>query len=239
MKRLLIVLFTLLSLQTTISAQSDSLTVVTRAPLEIDNMKGFHSIRVLGNLSVAVSETQEDPSMIVDVKANDPRRFDWSIRDSVLTISFSANSKGNAVQVNLKSNTPIRKLKVKRADVQLCNISTDNLMDIALSEGARLSGELRCLDLDMTLSGRSVGSLSGVAKYQTIEIARRCALNAEDLEGCSVELNTGSLSEVYVCATERFVVEVKGRTSVFYNGNPTIVRTSKGALSTINSIGAR
>lgn len=238
MKRLLFVLSALL-LPVTIFAQSDSLVVAKSTPLEIDNMKGFHSIRVFGNLSVAISETDEDPSMSVDMKENEPRRFDWSIRDSVLTISFSANSKGNAIQVDLRSNTPIRKLKVKRADVQLCDISTDRLMDVTLSEGARLSGELRCLDLNIALSGRSVGTLAGRAKYQTIEVGRRCALNAADLDGCSAELKAGSSSEVYVCATERFVGDIKGRTSVFYNGNPTIIRTSKGALSTINSIGAR
>lgn len=239
MKRLLFALTAILLMTSTAYAQSEAAESQENTPIEIDNMKGFHSIRVLGNLSVAIYETDGDPEMSVDVKENEPRRFDWGIRDSVLTISFSANSNGNATQVVLKSNTPIRKLVVKRADVQLCNLSTDNLMDVTLKEGARMSGEFSCLDLNLQVLGRSVASLQGRAKYQTIDVGRRCALNAADLEGFSTELKVGGASEVYVCATERFVTNIKGRTSVFYDGNPTIVRTSKSAISTLNSIGAR
>ncbi len=232
MKRVLSILFALYLMPFVAQAQEST-------PITVDNMRPFHSIRVLGNLSVEISASEDKPSMYVDIKGNDPRRFDWSVRDSVLTLSFSANSNGNAVQVKLSSPTPIEKLTIKRADVQLCDMPTTPLVDVALSEGARLSGCVNCLDMHLKLTGRSVANMTGRAKYQTISVSRKSALNVCKVEGCSTELQAGGSSEVYVCATERFVGDVKGRTSVFYDGNPTIIRIEKHKLSTVNSIGAK
>ena len=67
----------------------------------------------------------------------------------------------------------------------------------------------------------------------------KSALKADRVESKSVDLNAKGSSEIYVNATERAVLESKGRTSVFYNGNPTIVRTQTKLSATINPIGAR
>ncbi len=231
MKRLLLTIFAL------------TLAFTTRAyeplPLDIDQIDGFHSIRVIGNLSVECLKTTSNPAMHINMMSNDPRRFDWSVKDSVLTISFSANSKSNATLITLWYNTPIQSVEIKRADVQMAEALTAPLLDVTLTEGARFSADVECLDLNLSLSGRSVAKIAGQAKYQTIDVERKSALEAAKTVGNSVELSAAGRSEVYVCATERFVCSSSSRSSVFYDGNPAIVRAQHSGFATINSIGAR
>ena len=124
-------------------------------------------------------------------------------------------------------------------NVKLISTAATPLLDITLKEGARLSGEVECLDLRLDMWGRSVAELDGKADYQTIEVSRKSALKADQVESKSVELKAKNSSEVYVNANERAIIESSARTSVFYNGNPTIVRTQSKLSSTINPIGAR
>lgn len=209
-------------------------------PLDIDQMDGFHTIRINGNLCVEILSTQANPAMHIDLMGNDPRRFDWSVRDSVLTLSFGANTKSRATpMLTLWSNTPVEQLTVSRADVKLLAPLASPLLDVTLKEGARLLAEVECLDLRLSMYGRSVAEVNGKATYQTLEIQRKSALKADKLDSKSVDLNARGRCEVYVNSTERAVIESRGRSSVFYNGNPAIVRTESGTTSTINPIGAR
>jgi hypothetical protein len=141
--------------------------------------------------------------------------------------------------LTLWTPTPIEQLTIKRADVKLIGSATTPLLDITLKEGARLSGEIECLDLRLNMWGRSIAELDGKADYQTIDVRRKSALKADKVESKSVELKAKNSSEVYVNATERAIVESSARTSVFYNGNPTIVRAQSKLSATINPIGAR
>jgi hypothetical protein len=208
--------------------------------LDIDQMNGFHTIRIIGNLSVDVVSTEANPAMHVDLRGNDPRRFDWSVKDSVLNISFGANSKNLATpMLTLWTPTPIKQINIKRADVKLINTSNTPLLDITLKEGARLSGKVECLDLRLDLWSSSVAELNGKAAYQTIDVRHKSALKADKVESKSVELKAKNSSEVYVNAVERAILESSAGTSVFYNGNPIIVRTQTKLSATINPIGAR
>ncbi|MBR5454938.1 MAG: DUF2807 domain-containing protein [Rikenellaceae bacterium] len=208
--------------------------------LDIDQMKGFHTIRISGTLSVEVVSTEANPAMHLELRGNDRRRFDWSVRDSVLNISFGANSKSPAQpMLTVWTPTPIEQLTIKRSDVKLYDTAATPLLDVTLQEGARLSGEVVCQDLRLDMSGRSVAEIEGQATYQTINVRGKSALKADRVESKSVDLNAKGSSEVYVNATERAVLESKTHTSVFYNGNPTIVRTRTKLSATINSIGAR
>jgi hypothetical protein len=84
-----------------------------------------------------------------------------------------------------------------------------------------------------------VAELNGKAAYQTIDVRRKSALKADGIESKSVELKAKNSSEVYVNAVERAILESSAGTSVFYNGNPIIVRTQTKLSATINPIGAR
>lgn len=232
MKRILLAILTLGAIHS--ASASEPL------PLDIDHMDAFHTIRINGNLCVEVVSTQANPAMHIDLRGNDPKRFDWSVKDSVLSISFGANSKSPATpMLTLWTPTPIEQLTIKRADVKLIGSATTPLLDITLKEGARLSGEIECLDLRLNMWGRSIAELDGKADYQTIDVRRKSALKADKVESKSVELKAKNSSEVYVNATERAIVESSARTSVFYNGNPTIVRVQSKLSATINPIGAR
>lgn len=209
-------------------------------PLDIDKMDGFHTIRINGNLCVEVLSTQANPAMHIEMMDNDPRRFDWSVKDSVLNISFSANSKSRTTpMLTLWSNSPVKQLSVSRADVKFPSTMAVTLLDISLKEGARLSAEVECLDLRLNMKGSSVAEIDGKATYQNIEVQQKCALKADRLDSRSIELKAKGASEVYVNAEERAIMEAANRTSVFYNGNPAIVRTQTKMSATINSIGAR
>ncbi|MBQ8863172.1 MAG: DUF2807 domain-containing protein [Rikenellaceae bacterium] len=207
--------------------------------IDIDQMDGFHSIRITGNLSVEIVATPHNPAMHVDLMGNDVKRFDWSIKDSVLNISFSVNSKSNATKLTVWTNTPIRGMVVRRADVQLNLLRPTLLCDVTLREGARLTAMVDCMDLRLSMFGRSVAEVYGKAKYQTIKVRRSSALEASKVTGQSVEVVAQGGSEVYVYASERAILTSRNRSSLFYDGNPAIIRTHITAPSTINSIGAR
>lgn len=209
-------------------------------PLDIDQMDGFHTIRINGNLCVEIIGTQANPAMHIDMRGNDPRRFDWSVRDSVLTISFGANTKSKATpMLTLWSNSPVEQLTASRADVKLLDTPTTPLLDVTLKEGARLLAEVGCLDLRLDMSGSSVAEIEGQATYQSITTRRRSALKADQLDSKCVELDARGRCEVYVNAEERAIINSKSHSSVFYNGNPTIVREHSRLSATINPIGAR
>lgn len=234
MKRFLLAILALGTIHTINAAEPKPET------LDIDQMKGFHTIRISGTLCVEVVGTQANPAMHLELRGNDRRRFDWSVRDSVLNLSFGANSNSPAQPLlTLWTPTPIEQLTIKRADVKLFDTATTPLLDVTLQDGARLSGEVECMDLRLDMSGRSVADIEGKATYQAIEVRGKSALKADRVESKSVDLNAKGSSEIYVNATERAVLESKGRTSVFYNGNPTIVRTQTKLSATINPIGAR
>lgn len=203
---------------------------------DIDSLDTFTAIRLSGNVSVQFVPTDGNQSMSIDFKGNDPKRFAWSVRDGVLRISFSANTKSEVTMVTVWYNSPIRNIYIRRADMRSDEAKFAQLTDITVWGGGKLTAAVNCDDLKLSLDDKSVAVLGGSSKYITADITRGSALDCRQVECTSLKLDALESSEVYVNASEHLVVTARGTSSVFYAGMPDIIRSKVSGGATFNPI---
>lgn len=89
----------------------------------------------------------------------------------------------------------------------------------------------------MQVSGNSAVDLTGATKYYTLTATSKSKVNTRELISQSVRVSATSGSEVYVEAQERLEIASDTGATVFYRGEPVILRTATKLMGEIHSIG--
>lgn len=219
-----------------IAAALISVSLTAQNIKETDHLDDFHSLRLSGNVSVTLVPTTTNAAMHIDFGNNNPRRFAYSVRNGVLHISFSANTRSEVTRITLWYNSAIDDIRIRRADLQCTTPLHARLLNIKMTGGGKMSLCIDSDDMQLDMGNKSVAVVSGRCDFIDAKINRASAVDCRKTDCRSMTLSATESSEVYVNTTERIIVSARGNTSVFYAGTPLIVRTKISGTGSINPI---
>lgn len=184
----------------------------------------FKSVSIDGPMKVLFKavDSESGPRITYDCKGA-ASGFKYRIdRNGCLIISEKTDTKRTTVTEVTINCHAIETLNVARAEVSFEGPVRASLLDVVLSAGARALLELDVMDLDLRMSGRASATLSGHARYMTVEAAN-ARLVATDTECVAADVKVSNTAVAELCVSDRLVAEARSAT-IRYKGEPHILR---------------
>lgn len=175
------------------------------------------------DITFARAEVGEAPQIAYDTKGAVDSKFTTEVRDRVLYITEKFDpkrEKRTAVKIWYNS---IRMLKVTDARVSFEGLWADPVIDLHVGARSDFSAEVAAKDLLMDLSGESLATLTGSARYLDITASTgKADLKKMEVMSARVVAQNGVTVTLHV--TERLEGRASGGSSVLYRGMPMIMR---------------
>lgn len=184
----------------------------------------FKSVSIDGPMKVVfkVIDSDSGPRISYDCKGA-ASGFKYRVdRNGCLIVSEKADSKRTTVTEVTINYHSIETLTVARAEVSFDKPVRASLFDVVLSAGARAELELDVMDLDLRMSGRSSATLTGRARYLTLEVANS-RLVATDTDCVAADVKASNTATVELNASDRLLAEARSAT-IRYKAAPHILR---------------
>ncbi len=175
------------------------------------------------DLVFARAEEGEAPQIAYDTKGAVNSKFTTEVRDRVLYINEKFDpkrEKRTAVKIWYNS---IRMLKVTDAKVTFEELWADPVIDLYVGARSDFSAEVAAKDLKMDLSGESLATLTGSARYLDVTASTGKA-DLKNMEVMSAKVVAQNGVTVTLTVTERLEGRASGGSSVLYRGMPMIIR---------------
>lgn len=204
----------------TIPADAESMTLPEFSGVRLDGAMRVHLVRI--------PETEQARIVYSGVEYVNRPQIDVD-EDSLLTVKEKYNAKRTDTTRVFIYYHHLGALRVDRATVTFAEPVEAALFDLYVSGGARLTVDLRVKDLLLTLTGRSEAVCSGEVRYLTGQVSTG-ELQATGMTVRSVEIEASNSAQVNLQVQERIVMKSSTGATIFYKGNPAIIRGRKAAL---------
>ncbi len=191
----------------------------------------FKSVSIDGPMKVVFKavDSESGPRISYDCKGA-ASGFKYRIdRNGCLIVSEKSNPKRTTVTEVIINYHSIETLDVARAEVSFDEPIRASLLDVVLSSDARAVLKLDVMDLDLRMSGRSSATLSGQARYLTLEVAN-ARLVATDTDCVAADVKASNTATVELNASDRLVAEARSAT-IRYKAAPHILRVRTPQIS--------
>lgn len=207
-----------------------SFAAVAQHTIKSEEMTGITAVVLNGRMKVDVIVAEK---CYIDAQLMDTelKRLNWTIKNNVLTISFRPSTSTASASVKLYIPNLVTSLTAERAEVKFVDSWSANMLNLSIGSGANVIAKVDTQDLDIVVSGNSVGEITGAAKYLTIRATSNSKIDCRKLEAQSVTADAATGAEVFVEATERIAAVAKTGGLVNYNGKPAIVRSYIPSMS--------
>lgn len=200
------------------------------------NLGEFNKIELTGRLNVEIVQS-DDVSLDVKLNDVDAKKLEWGIKNGVLSVRLKpgGGSSANAdVRISYKN---LAGLKVSGANVAVKSTVRAPLMDVSVSGGATLKMDVEVEDLKVNASGNSVLDLAGSTKYFNVKANTKAMVDSRRMKAEDATVQAATTADVYVFSSERIDINATTAASVFYKGNPDIVRQKSTLGGNIHSLG--
>ena len=199
----------------------------------------FSSISLTGDMKVTLVALEEGGQPIMIVKAEDRElsKLKYTINNKgELSVRESTNRK-RTIRTEIEIHfVNIDAIEVSGSDVEVKGLIEAPIFDVAVSNGGFFKAEIDTQDLMINATGQSTIDIDGRARYLIVD-ATVAKIDLRELETMSSEVQATQRGEVSVYCTERLAATATLGGTVFYRGNPSILRASSKMLgSSINSI---
>lgn len=201
----------------------------------------FTSVAVSGNINVELIP-HENNWIDVELYDSDIKKFTWSTsNDGTLSVSLrpTVGQKSRA-DVRIYYKGPLYGVSIN--DAKLTANIIASIFKLSISGGGNASVVLDSDDIEIDVSAKSALVASGTVKYLSLRVAEASKADTRGLKAISAEVEAVTGGEIYVCATERIVLNARTASNIYYAGNPSIVKnhTSRTSIgSGIYDIGAK
>jgi len=206
-------------------AQTEQQTPVQEGSVQQQDWLGsFKSVSIDGPMKVVFKAVDSDngPRITYDCKGA-ATGFKYRIdRNGCLIISEKNDPKRTTVTEVTVNYHAIETLTVARAEVSFDKPIRASLLDVVLSSDARAELKLDVMDLDLRMSGRSSATLTGQARYLTLEVANS-RLVATDTDCVAADVKASNTAVVELNASDRLLAEARSAT-IRYKSAPRILR---------------
>lgn len=199
----------------------------------------FSSISLNGDMKVTLVPIEEggQPMMIVKAEDRELSKLKYTINNKgELSVRESTNRK-RTVRTEIEIHfTTVDAIEISSSDVEVKGLIAAPIFDVTVSNGGFFKAEIDTQDLMINATGQSTIDIDGRARYLIVD-ATVAKIDLRELEAMSAEVQAAQRGEVSVFCTERLAATANLGGTVFYRGNPLILRANSKLLgSSINSI---
>ena len=209
--------------------------------IQNENLPDFTGISLSGNLNVELIPSATN-AIDVQLYDSDVKKFTWNLTNNgVLSVTLrpTVGQKARA-DVRIYYKGTLQNISAMDAKLTAKEDVVSSLFKISLSGGANASMSVDADDVEIDATANSVLVMSGVTKYVAVRATERSKVDTRKLEAVAAEAEAVTGGEIYVFASERIVANARNASTIYYAGNPTIVknRTSKSSVgSGVHDIG--
>lgn len=199
----------------------------------------FSSISLNGDMKVTLVPIEEggQPMMIVKAEDSELSKLKYTINDKgELSVRESTNRK-RTIRTEIEIHfATVDAIEVAGSDVEVKGLIAAPIFDVKVSNGGFFKTEIDTQDLMINATGQSTIDIDGRARYLKVDDTM-AKIDLRELETMSAEVLATQRGEVSVYCTERLSATATLGATVFYRGNPSILRANSKLLgSSINSI---
>jgi phage shock protein PspC (stress-responsive transcriptional regulator) len=190
----------------------DELELTGKFDVKISNGGDFNVDMVGSEKEKAKYKIYKSGSTLV-IEYNGQRNFNWNVRDFNL----------EAMRINITMPSLERLEATGFGTVRFDEFSSDDL-DIEIRGPIRLRGEMRAMNLNLTMTGKGEADLSGSATRMNarLELASKLRAYNMDVVDAIVEASGASSAKVNVSGT--LEMEETGLSNIDFRGSPNIVK---------------
>lgn len=199
----------------------------------------FSSISLGGDMKVTLVPIEEggQPMLIVKAEDRELSKLKYTINNKgELSVRESTNRKRTTrteIEIHFVA---VDAIEVVNSDVEVAGLIDVPILDIIVSNGGFFKAEIDTEDVMIKATGQSTVDLKGRARYLIADVTV-AKIDLRQLESMSAEVQASQRGEVSVFCTERLAATANFGGTVFYRGNPSILRANSKLLgSSINSI---
>jgi hypothetical protein len=218
--------------------------IVNDSHAEKRNVSGFHAIKISGGIDLYLSQGEE--AVAISATDMDVRNHIKTIvEDGVLKIYLERENNdgfhwswGNA---HMKAYVSAKILSALDAsggsDVFTETIVKSDKLNIHLTGGSDLKGEITATELNIHQSGGSDVTISGTVANLSIEASGGSDFHGYDLvtDNCNISASGGS--DTHITVNKELNVSASGGSDVHYKGNAVIKQMSSSGSSSISKKG--
>ena len=229
MKKIILASLALLALSTAYS-QSDN------NNRQMRQVSAFHSIDVSGGIDLYLSNGPE--SVAVSASSNTVRdQIKTEVENGTLHIYMDKKGFYGIGSNHMKAFVSLPELKSLEAsggsDVFLQNKITGGDLQIRLSGGSDLKGELNAIHLAISQSGGSDVNLSGNVQNLQVEASGGSDLNGYDLVTDYASLNASGGSDSHLTVNKELRIVASGGSDVSYKGHGIVKELKSSGSSSV------
>lgn len=212
-----------------VAAMLMSTMLFAQQSIKSENVSDFTNVDLSGKLCVEMIPAQQNSIEVELIKA-EITKFKWTAVDGTLTIALRPSQSSEAKAIVKIYYKTLNEISVSSSEVIFNEPVVSNLMAIKLSSGATVTAKVDCMDLEIEASSNSAIACSGTAKYVDIRATEKSRVDARNIESTSVMVDSATGAEIYVTALERLVAFAKTASSVYYKGEPTILKIKSSKM---------
>lgn len=198
--------------------------------IKSDNVSDFKGVNMSGRL-IAEMIPAEKNSISVELINSDITKFKWGVTDGILSMSLRPSQGGEAHAIVKIYYVALTDISISGSEVSFNEPLCSDMLTMKLSGSATVTAKLECKDLELEVVGNSALTCSGTAKYIDIRATEKSRIEATKLDAVSVNVDCATGAEVYVTALERLVAYAKTSASVFYRGEPSILKIKSSKVA--------
>lgn len=198
-----------------------------------ENLPEFTGITLSGNMNVELIASSTN-AIDVQLYESDVKRFTWSLNSNgVLSVTLrpTVGQKSRA-DVRIYYKATLHNVTVSDARLTAAADIASSIFRLSVSGGGNASIAVDADDFEVEATANSAVVVSGTAKYLSVRATERSKVDTRGLKAVAAEVEAVTGAEIYVFASERIVTNARNASTIYYAGNPTIVkdRTSKSSI---------
>ena len=212
----------------------------SRQSIKGHDLDKFSAVSLSGRLNVEIIPSGKD-SISITLYDTELDKLKWNVSKDVLSVTLKPLPAGKGgADVKIYLAQPPLTLISAGADVLIREKMKSLTCAMTISNGAKLTAAIDCTDFELSISGASIAAITGAAKYCTITAWESSKVDCRALESVSASVEASTGAEVFIWASERAVLAAKTGATIFYRGNPAVLKQSiskVGLGASINNIG--
>ncbi len=209
-----------------------ALSVMAQQTIQSENLDDFNAVSFSGNITAELirSETSSIEIILTDA---DITKLRWIVSNGTLTVSLnSSGSKGKGhADVKVYYTEGLNAVTVSGSEFTSAEPLTGEIFHFTANGGATVTVGFDVLDLIAGVSGNSAALFTGEAKYLTMSASERSKVDAREMAVVSAEVDTATGAELYISVEERLVANAKTSSTIFYKGQPRVMRDKTSRMN--------
>ena len=196
-----------------------------------ENIGHIAEIKLSGKLNVTYIPSDKN-AIEIELYSADINKLRWGIEESLLNITLkpTGNKEGYA-NVKIWCSTPLKKLSISECNFISEDVIISKMIELNATSSSKITASFESIDMNIRIGTDAIIDLSGESTYLNIYATENSRIDTRKMEVTSCEVESLTNAEVYIKAEERLVATAKTGSTIFYSGDPIIMKLNTPKIS--------